>query len=510
MEKVNTISQKVDVNSEYSVDLDQALSVVGFGWYNLRYCLILALFLISAIVEPNGYAYLLPAAKCDLDMSDSQRGIISSIPYLGVVIASFPWGYLVDTRGRKKMIIYSSLGVGSFSVLSAFMPEIISFTICKALSALCLACPAAVPYSYIGEILPLKYRDITLSVTNALQIMGSGFVPLLAWGILPLDFRVDFGAYEFRSWRLLCIVYACFFFLCTFLLSFGPESPKYLVAQGKHDEALKVLQMMYAGNKGKSPDAFPIKRLKMPTEKQHEDISFMKSLKVQTLPLLKPPYYKWLALNGFLLFGLFASLNGLYMWVPDVLNRVFSGSGGNEMTACNIISQGVDKDVDEAYCDDTIETITFIINSISSTSCALIAVVISLLVKLIGKKLLLIAVYFTIGTFCILVNHVTQQFVFAGLLSSLTLTGLGVGPVNAFSVQIFPTHLRGMAVSLTMMIGRTGSVIGTNVAGLMINAACEATFYTFGGLLILCGLLAFLLPRSKPPAKSTKTYSVRL
>lgn len=41
-------------------------------------------------------------------------------------------------------------------------------------------------------------------------------------------------------------------------MSFGPESPKFLVAQGKHDEALRVLQNIYAGNKGKSPEDYPV------------------------------------------------------------------------------------------------------------------------------------------------------------------------------------------------------------------------------------------------------------
>lgn len=35
--------------------------------------------------------------------------------------------------------------------------------------------------------------------------------------------------------------------------------------------------------------------------------SFFTSLKVQTVPLLRPPYLKWMALNGFLLFGVFAT-----------------------------------------------------------------------------------------------------------------------------------------------------------------------------------------------------------
>lgn len=42
-------------------------------------------------------------------------------------------------------------------------------------------------------------------------------------------------------------------------MAFGFESPKYLVAQGKHDEALKVLQNIYSENKGKSPEDYPVR-----------------------------------------------------------------------------------------------------------------------------------------------------------------------------------------------------------------------------------------------------------
>ncbi|XP_053612467.1 solute carrier family 22 member 16-like isoform X2 [Plodia interpunctella] len=444
-------------------------------------------------------------------MTDAQRGIIASIPYIGIVVTSFPWGYLVDTRGRKKVIIASSLTVGAFGLLAGFMPELISFTIFKTLGALCLACPAAVPYTYIGEIIPQRHRDIILSVTNSLQILGSALVPLLGYGILPLEFRTSFGAYDFRSWRLLSIVYSSMFILAAFLLSFGPESPKYLVSQGKYDDALKILQYMYAGNKRKSPDVFPIKKLKVIPINEEEKPSFLQSLKLQTVPLLRRPYLKWLALNGFLLFGICSALNGLYMWVPDVLNRVLTGGGGG-LTACGVIGQRFNETVDETICDDTIDTMTFIINSIANVSCAFIALAISLSVKFLGKKVLVILVYIVLGTFCVLINHVTQDMLFAVLLSSLALTGLAIGPVNAFSVEIFPTNLRGMAVSLTMMVGRTGSIIGTNAAGVMINTVCEATFYTFGGLLILCGLASFLLPKSKsnPPTIKTVTDTTHL
>ncbi|XP_075974814.1 putative transporter SVOPL [Anticarsia gemmatalis] len=497
-DRINTIAENVSKEDKHTADLDQALAVAGLGWYNIKYCLVLALFLIAAIVEPVGYSFVLPAAMCDLEMTSSQRGFIASIPYIGIVITSFPWGYLLDTQGRKKVLVISSLIAGVFGILSGFMPDLISFAACKFLTSLCIACPAAAPYTYIGEILPGKYRDIILSITNAMQIAGSALVPLLAWAILPLDFRIDFGAYIFRPWRLLTMIYALVFIIGALLLCFGPESPKYLVSQGKIDEALEVLRVIYAGNKRKSPEDFPIKRLVAPPDNRKKG-SFFSSLKAQSWPLLKPPFLKWMALNGFLMFGIFSVLNGLYMWVPDVLNRVMTG-GGSGKTACEVIFDRLNQTTTEdAECVDTIDTVTFVINSVANVCCAVIGIAVSSTVKIIGKKRLLVILFFLIGTFCILINFITQDMVFAVLLSSFPIMGLAIGPVNAYAVEIFPTHLRGMAVGLSMMVGRTGSIVGTNVAGILLNAACEVTFYSFGSLLLLCGFLTFLLPKSQSP-----------
>lgn len=81
---------------------------------------------------------------------------------------------------------------------------------------------------------------------------------VFAWAILPLDFRVNFGSYEFRPWRLLVMVYGLLFLLAPCILAFAPESPKYLVSQGRYDDALQVLRNIYAGNTRKTPDNYPV------------------------------------------------------------------------------------------------------------------------------------------------------------------------------------------------------------------------------------------------------------
>ncbi|CAB3245244.1 unnamed protein product [Arctia plantaginis] len=492
-----TNTENEEKKEQYVADLDEALEVAGIGIYNLKYSLVLALLLIASIVELIGYSLVLPAAICDLNMSDSQRGLVASIPYAGILITSYPWGYLVDTRGRRKMVIYSSLVAGVFNVLSGFMPNLISFALCKFLSSLCLACVSAAPYTFIGEILPSKHRDIILTIVNSAEIIGAACVPLLAWAIIPTDFRLVIGAsYVFRPWRLLPIIYATFFIVPGLLLIFAPESPKYLVSVNKCDEALKVLQDMYAGNKGKKPEEYPITKLISQPIKR-DKTGFLDSIAVQSVPLLKWTYLRWLLLNGFLLFGVFSVLNGLYIWVPDVINRVIT-SGGGGRTACEVIFDRFNQTVvEDAECDDTIEEMTFIINSISQLSCAVIAIVVSSTVKFFGKKKLMIGCFYLMGVFAILINFTTNDMIFAFLLSPIPIMALAIGPVNAYTVELFPTHLRGMAVSLSMMLGRVGSIFGSNVAGLMINNYCEIMFYSFGGLLLFCGTLAFILPNSR-------------
>lgn len=109
------------------------------------------------------------------------------------------------------------------------------------------------------------------------------------------------------------------------------------------------------------------------------------------------------------------------------------------VTTYNLLFQTVAED---AVCIDTIETQTFVINSVANICCAAIAVAVSSTVKFIGKKNLLIIVFFVIGTFVVLINFITQDMIFAVLMSSFPVLALAIGPVNAYTVEFFPTHLR--------------------------------------------------------------------
>jgi MFS transporter, VNT family, synaptic vesicle glycoprotein 2 len=51
-----------------------------------------------------------------------------------------------------------------------------------------------------------------------------------------------------------------------------------------------------------------------------------------------------------------------------------------------------------------------------------------------------------------------------------------------------------MAVSLSMMFGRVGSVVGSVVIGFLIKNHCDFTFVIPTVLMVLSGILAFTIP----------------
>lgn len=86
----------------------------------------------------------------------------------------------------------------------------------------------------------------------------------------------------------------------------------------------------------------------------------------------------------------------------------------------------------------------------------------------------------------LLIQEITDGTLLLGMFCLLIICGgVSVPMVNATAVDLFPTHLRGMAISVTILIGRLGTVAGANSLGFLLEMNCEATFY--GIALLLSG-----------------------
>lgn len=82
---------------------------------------------MAYIAECMNMGFALPVAKCDLDISIPQQGLINSIGVCGILVTSHFWGFMADTWGRQKVLrtalgcSFISCAISSLSVSSTML-----------------------------------------------------------------------------------------------------------------------------------------------------------------------------------------------------------------------------------------------------------------------------------------------------------------------------------------------------------------------------------------------------
>lgn len=198
-------------------------------------------------------------------------------------------------------------------------------------------------FPYLGEFQPTKYREKILCWMELFWTVGIIALPLIAWSIIPLKFKFEYGSFFISSWNLFVAVCALPSLFIGFWLFAFPESPKFLIECGETDAALEVLKDIFHRNTGKSRDQYPVKTLKEKEKTENHNgnvaiglnrsirtlqISKPKELKIllgeiweQTKALSKPPHLKNTALACAIQFGITTSYYTLMIWFPELFYR---------------------------------------------------------------------------------------------------------------------------------------------------------------------------------------------
>lgn len=82
------------------------------------------LTLYAVEMETVGIVYV---SQCDLKLTTSRKGVLGGAALFGVIFSSHLWGYLADTKGRRR-IIQPTLFIASFlSIICSFSTNFYMF-----------------------------------------------------------------------------------------------------------------------------------------------------------------------------------------------------------------------------------------------------------------------------------------------------------------------------------------------------------------------------------------------
>ncbi|GBP21583.1 Synaptic vesicle glycoprotein 2A [Eumeta japonica] len=481
------------------------------------------LILMGMIMETLGLSYVIPAAQCDLQLTLQQKGWLAAIPFVAIIVTSHFWGWVADTKGRRSMMLATMVVSVVLSTLSSFSPNLIVFSILRFLACVLfelmddsvpsIAGPSGVTYAYLGEFNSSRHRDKMVAFGASFVGIGTVVLPAVSWLILPLEFSfpISFLGIEYRPWRLLVVACAVPYAVGALIMLWAAESPKFLIATGKNEECLAVVRRIYAVNQRTGEDEFPIKSII--SEKQSLDESsgggaraVLRSMWAQTAPLFRPPLLAWTCLACFVQFGIFATANGFYVWFPTILNSLaaHTSDGGDAARICDVLGGQHFNNDTSAACDDAVSAATFQRAIVVGLVFCSMYIVVGTIVDIVGKRVILVFVLGVAGVCGACAHLVEDQVVAVALFGIFQMSGACIGLLTAVVVELYPTKLRAMAVCLALMMGRVGSVLGSNVIGLLLETECALSFYLFGGLLIVCSLLCLTLPGKKPRSKKSK------
>ncbi|XP_053686953.1 synaptic vesicle glycoprotein 2B-like [Sabethes cyaneus] len=515
---IERIPEPKPVIYQRSVTFDEALSMTKFGKFNYILIIISGTILTSVLLETLGISYVIPVAECDLLLTTKEKGVLSAVAFAGIIASSHLWGFLADTRGRKKVIVPTLFLTFAATIISSFTSNFWILTALRFFAGFFISGSSATIYAYLGEF--HNKRNGSRAIMGASFVFGVGclLLPGIAFSIInqEWEFTIPFLNVIYRPWRLFLVVCGLPNLICAFTLLKFPESPKFVFNQGKPEKAIETIQWMHKLNTSGKESRLQIAAILDETEarqtkERRNEINntkgfcaLMRLVWDQTAPLFMSPYLNKTTIVCVLQFGIYLSSNGLYMFFPDILNRVaeVQERGSNKTTICNAVyatqlygsPDGVNMTEKLPDCNQKLDIMAYEHSFMLELMYALGFAVIGLIINAVGKLPILVFVFLCCGLSGVFITFIDIPLLAVWLYVILLTCGYCINVVNAVTVDLFPTNLRAMAVCISLMFGRLGSVVGANIVGMLLDTQCELTFWISGVSLIACGILSFFIP----------------
>ncbi|HEX4096964.1 MAG TPA: MFS transporter [Caulobacteraceae bacterium] len=158
------------------------------------------------------------------------EGLVTSTALLASAVGAVLFGRIADVLGRKRIYGFEVLVLAAGAIASAFSPSIWWLIAFRVVLGLGIGGDYPVSATIMGEYASKRSRGMMVTLVFAMQAAGLIFGPLLAVILLSTSLSHDI------VWRLL-LAFGAVPALAVFQMRRNlAETPRFLLATGKHDE----------------------------------------------------------------------------------------------------------------------------------------------------------------------------------------------------------------------------------------------------------------------------------
>ena len=420
----------------------------------------------------------------DLKISDTQVEVLLGILNLCALVGSLVAGRTSDYIGRRYTIVLASILFMLGAVLMGYGPNYVVLMLGRCTAGIGVGFALMIAPVYSAEISSAESRGFLTSLPELCIGIGIllGYVSNYLFGKLTLKL----------GWRLMLGIAAIPSFTLAFGITAMPESPRWLVLQGRLENAEKVLLKI-----SNTPEEAEIrfKDIKMAAEidekcqdgvdkhpKKSNGEGVWKEL------ILRPtPSVRWIlmAAVGIHFFEHATGIEAVVLYGPRIFKK--AGVTSKDKLLLATIGVGLTK-----FC---------------------FLVIASFLLDKVGRRRLLlvstggmICALSVLGFSLTMADHSKGKLLWAlGLSIAATYTlvaffNIGLGPVTwVYASEIFPLKLRAQGASIGVAVNRVmNAVVSMSFISIYKAITIGGTFYMFAGISAMAWVFFFLFfPETK-------------
>src|SRR5215831_3938137 len=219
-----------------------------------------------------------------------------SLTFVGMTLGALITGFVGDKYGRRFTYQINLLIFGLASLAAAFAQDMTQLIVCRFVQGLGLGAEIVVGYSTLTEFVPPRTRGRWLSMMAFLVVAGFPVTALLGYLIIPT-----------WGWRPMFVIAAAGSLIVWYLRKNLPESPRWLEAQGRSEEAESLMQAIETEAAGGKPLPAVVVPAPIP--------------QVAAADMLKPPLLQRLIVGCWVLITINTLIFGFVIFLPQFFLR---------------------------------------------------------------------------------------------------------------------------------------------------------------------------------------------
>ncbi|MFR9730491.1 sugar porter family MFS transporter [Saccharopolyspora sp. MS10] len=189
------------------------------------------------------------AIQDHFQVGSAMTGLVVSSALLGSAVGAAIAGGLADRIGRIRVMQLAAVLFVISAIGSALPFAIWDLAIWRIVGGIAIGIASVIAPAYIAEVAPAEYRGRLTSLQQLAIVLGIALSQLVNYGLAAAaggSASAELGPMQAWQWMLAVAAVPALVYLV--VSSMIPESPRYLVAAGRDDEARGVLARIEPGD----------------------------------------------------------------------------------------------------------------------------------------------------------------------------------------------------------------------------------------------------------------------